>query len=465
MDVKPKQISYFLMVATGVFLSTMDSSMINVALPFIMKSFSTTLARVEWVVLMYLLTITVSLLIWGQLSDRLGKGVIYLVGMLVFSFGCLCCYFSQSLLILVFFRFVQGVGAAMMMSTGPAIIRMTSPKEHIGKWLGSLGIATSMGLMCGPLVSGFIIHNFNWRTIFIITVPVSVSVFLFGWIFLAGTLPKYIDEQRKFDWIGSVLWIVIIAFAVLLLNTYNQGSLLLKIAGPLLFLCFLFCFILHELKQTDPLFPIELLQQKYYGIAMFTSALSFAILFVILILMPFYLNYVQGFSSVKIGYMMMSVPVTLFVVSPVAGRLFDRIGSRFLTSIGLLVSGVAVLLLATVNTSSTPFDVGWRLSLLGCGQSIFLSPNTASVLLRVSLEHTGTSSGMLATCRNLGMLTGVALAGMIFGALYYYFSDGQVFKDYNPLLVVEFMKSFKLTLCLTAVMAFLGAFVSSRRED
>ncbi len=365
---------------------------------------------------------------------------------------------------LVFFRFIQGLGAAMMMSSGPAIIRLAFPKEHIGKWLGSLGIATSMGLMSGPLFGGFIIHNFSWRTIFLITVPVSFSVFLFGWIFLAGTLPKYIDEKRKFDWGGSIFWAVVITCAVLLLNIYPHGGFFIKIGGPLLLLGLFLAFILHESKQITPLFPIELLRKRYYAIAMFSSALSFSVLFIILILMPFYLSYVQGFTSDKIGYMMMAVPVTLFIVSPLSGRLFDKIGARYLTSGGLLVTCAAVILLAMVDTSSSSFDIGWRLSLLGCGQSIFLSPNTASVLSRVSRENTGTTSGMLATCRNLGMLTGVALTGMVFGTLYLYFSDGQHLKDYTPEMMSNFMISFRITLGLASFMAFGGAIISSKRE-
>ncbi len=438
--------------------------MINVALPFIMKSFSTTLAKVEWVVLSYLLTITISLLIWGQISDRFGKGVIYLLGMLVFSIGCLCCYFSPCLEILVFSRFVQGVGAAMMMSSGPAIIRLTSPRQHIGKWLGSLGIATSMGLMSGPLFGGFIIHNFDWRTIFLLNVPVSFLVFLLGWIFLAGKLPKYIDAKRRFDWVGSVFWVVMIATAVLLLNTYSHGPLWVKGAGLLLFLVIMFAFLVHELKQVDPLFPVSMLRQKYYSIAMFSSALSFAVLFVILILMPFYLSYVQGFTSDKIGYIMMSVPVTLFFVSPLSGRLFDKIGAKYLTSFGLLITGIAIVLLAMIDETTTIFNICWRLSLLGAGQSIFLSPNTASVLSQVSFENTGTTSGMLATSRNLGMLTGVALAGMIFGGLYFYFSGNQTLVNFTPAQIPAFMKSFRFTLNFAAGVAFIGTFISSRRN-
>ena len=151
---------FFCMVAIGVFLSTMDSSMVNVALPTIMRSFTTTLAQTEWVALIYLLTITITLLIWGRLSDRLGKGKMYLLGMLLFSIGSVLCYLSSSLSMLIFCRFIQACGASMMMSSGPAIIKMVFPLHQLGRALGLVGIATSIGLMSGPVVSGFLIHFF-----------------------------------------------------------------------------------------------------------------------------------------------------------------------------------------------------------------------------------------------------------------------------------------------------------------
>ena len=147
------------MVAVGVFLSTMDSSMINVALPSIMRSFGTTLPQTEWVVLIYLLTITASLLFWGRVADQVGLIPIYLSGMLVFTIGSLACYLSATLLQLVLFRFLQAIGASMMMATGPAIIKMVFPLGQLGMALGLVGVATSIGLMTGPVISGLLIHS------------------------------------------------------------------------------------------------------------------------------------------------------------------------------------------------------------------------------------------------------------------------------------------------------------------
>lgn len=464
MSASGKHLGYFIMVAGGVFLSTMDSSMINIALPYIMRSFSSSLASVEWVVLIYLLTISISLLVWGKISDKYGKAVIYLSGMLIFSIGSISCYLSSLLPQLVFSRFIQGTGAAMMMATGPAIIRVTVPRQSLGKWIGLLGIATSMGLMSGPLIGGFILHNYSWRMLFLLNLPISLTISVFGWMYMVGTLPKNINKHSKFDLLGSLSWIILISLAVVLLNQPTAVHPYLKVIGTLGIISIAIYFIRHEIKVVEPLLPVSLLRQHYYGIAMLCSTLSFAVLFFVLILMPFYLNYVAGLSFDKIGYMMMAVPVSLFVVSPLSGRLFDRFGAKYLTSIGMSVTAVAIYLLSRISFDASLADIAWRLALLGCGQSIFLSPNSASVLSRVTFQDTGITSGMLATCRNLGMLLGVALVGMIFSNLFEYFTGGILLRDYTAVHLQSFMRAFKYTLLVAALIAVCTAGLSLRRN-
>ena len=455
----------FLLVATGVFLSTMDSSMINVALPSIMRSFSTTLAMSEWVVLIYLLTITVSLLIWGYLADYFGQGKIYLLGMLIFTLGSVVCYLAPSLSLLIFFRLIQAIGAAMMMSSGPAIIKNVFPREQLGRSLGFLGVATSIGLMSGPVISGFLLRYYSWRAIFLVTVPISLAVFLMGRMFLIPYLPEKITLRKiGFDWYGSLLWIILVSLAVLFTSHANEVGAVQKIIGGIVFIIAGKLFWMIEKRQIIPLVPFFLLRRKNYGIAMIVASLSFVVLFIVLILMPFYMDFVLSIQVDTIGYVMMAVPVTLFVVSPVSGWLYDVIGATFLTTIGLSICCFAVISLIFLSPESTPFDIAWRLALLGGGQSLFLSPNTASVLSGIEKEYTGITSGMLATSRNIGMLSGVAIAGMIFTAFFSFFSGGLDLKDYSSLQVEAFMHSFQSTLVIAAVLALAGGILSALRK-
>lgn len=455
----------FLLVATGVFLSTMDSSMVNIALPSIMRSFSTSLAMTQWVILMYLLTITVSLLIWGHLADCYGQGRIYIVGMLVFTIGSGVCYLSPFLSFLVFFRFVQGVGAAMMMSSGPAIIKSVFPKDKLGSGLGLLGIATSIGLMSGPVISGYLIRYYSWRTIFLVTIPVSTVMFFFGWLVLLKDLPKGCRKGKAgFDWYGGTLWILLVSLMVIIVTlSKNIGIILVSIGGIFFFFgAKLFWEI--EKDQQNPLLPLFLLKRKYFCIATATAALSFIVLFVVLILMPFFMDFVLKLPADMIGYVMMAVPLTLFVVSPVSGWLYDSIGARFLTTAGLALCFYSLVLLCFLTPQSTPVDIAWRLAMLGTGQSLFLSPNTASALARIERQHSGITSGMLATSRNIGMLLGVALSGMVFGHLFSYFSGSHDLKEFASYQTEAFMHAFQITLGGTAVLALLGVFISMIRK-
>jgi EmrB/QacA subfamily drug resistance transporter len=460
-----KKWSVFFMVAVGVFLSTMDSSMINVALPSIMRSFGTTLPQTEWVVLIYLLTITVLLLFWGRVADQFGLVPIYLCGMLVFTIGSLACYLSATLLQLVAFRFLQAIGASMMMATGPAIIKMVFPFGQLGMALGLVGIATSIGLMTGPVISGILIHSYSWREIFLVTVPVSLSVCVGGYYFSRPLFPEIQGDKPAvpFDWAGMILWTGMISMAVLLCTHHSGVSTKILLIEVLACLFFFLLLVKIESGKQNPLFPFFLFRNRSYAIAMFCATLSFAVLFVVLILMPFYLDYILGLSAEKIGLVMMAVPISVFFVSPLSGFFYNRIGARFLTTGGLAIAACGLLLLCFLSADSSAFDVAWRLAVLGCGQALFLSPNSATVLENVGPDQTGVSSGMLATARNLGMLAGVSLAGLLFGMIFSKISGGLDLKHYSPDQVQNFIYALKITFTVTAVFSVFGAVLSSWR--
>jgi len=457
---------YFFMVATGVFLSTMDSSMVNVALPGMMRYFDTTLAQTEWVALIYLLTITTTLLVWGRLSDRFGKGRMYLLGMLVFTVGSVACYLPTTLSALVFCRFVQACGASMMMSSGPAIIKTVFPVHQLGRALGLIGVATSIGLMSGPVISGFLIKFFSWRAIFLVTVPVSLTCFGLGWSLLLPDFPTSASrctQKSCFDWAGLLIWTVLITMAVLAASHHATLSVAMMVLFGSGFCGLLLLFKWVEHRAVEPLLPLDMFQDRQYAIAMTSAALSFLVLFVVLILTPFYLDYVLRLPVDRIGLVMTAVPLAVFVVAPLAGRFYDRMGARLLTTSGLALCCFSLLALCFLDQRAEVFDVAWRLTLLGVGQALFLSPNSASVLANVDPHRIGVTSGMLATARNMGMLAGVALAGLVFGKMFFWLSGGLDVKEFSLEHTTAFIQSLRMSFGLTAFLALIGALLSSRR--
>lgn len=449
----------FMVVATGVFMSTLDSSMVNIALPAIMQEFHSSLHHTQWVVMAYLLTITASLLFWGHLSDRLGRGAVYSAGLLIFGLGSLACTWSPTLSWLIFFRFVQALGAAMMMATGPAIIRDTFPKEQLGRGLGLIGMAVSLGLMSGPAIGGLLIDFASWRALFFITVPIGLSFAIVGRRILPGPTKK---SSAPLDWFGSLCW----ATALLLISlAISQGSPLawemttwfgtLFLAGGALFL-----FVKIENVVPYPLLQLTLFRKRFFTVGIVSAVLSFMLLFSTILLTPFFLVKVLRLSASQTGLIMMAIPSSLMVVAPIAGWLADRADSRLLTTLGLALSTGGIFLLSRIAAQTEPAAIAMRLLLIGCGQAIFLSPNSASILGNVERGQTGSAAALLATARNLGMLLGIAQAALIFTLHFNRLTNGLDMKDFSPEHVEAFMVAFRGALQIGACTGLLGILIS-----
>ncbi len=451
-----------LLVGTGVFMSTLDSSMLNVALPSIMQAFNSSLALTEWVIIIYLLTITVMLLFWGQLSKQYGQQRIYYLGALIFALGSLLCFLSPSIGLLIFCRFIQAIGASMMMAMGPALIKSAFPTEQLGRALGQIGIATSMGLMTGPAVSGLLIRWTNWRTLFLITVPVGLLVYVLGRKSILAITPDSSKEDHPFDTMGALLWAVAVTLT-LVLTTHapsftgsGYSSLILLTTG---ISTALLCWILlarHEIKHQFPLLPLRLFKERFFSMAMLSAMLSFCVLFFVLLLIPFYLQSIKQLSPDQTGYVMMALPLCVFFVSPLAGTLHDRIGARIIASTGLAICLLGLLVLTTVKASTSPWLIAALLSLLGFGQAMFLSPNSAAALSGVNHQQAGVTSSLLATARNMGMLIGTALAGLIFSVFFSRLTGGLDMKDCTPEYTPQFLMALKRTFQAAALLAAAG---------
>ncbi len=450
---------------TGVFLSTMDSGMINVALPTIMRSFGLSLEYAEFIVTFYLLTITVTLVFWGHFADRFGRGNMYLAGMLLFALGSLACYFSASYHLLLASRFLQALGASMMMSSGPALIKMAFPADHLGRSLGLVGIATACGLLSGPFVSGLLLSMFSWRSLFLVSLPVAVTTLLVGWVFIFKQLPqKSLTRTVSFDWLGSCCWLAMVVLSLLIFHRLDRFLSLANVVTLALFLALVVFFIQIEKNASNPILPIGMLRKRFYWVAVLTATISFATLFTVLVLVPFYLEYVIGLPVERIGRVMMAVPATLIVLSPLSGWLYDKIGARFLTTVGQGLCCLALIGLASLSADSTLAEITMKLALLGAGQSVFLSPNSASVLSQVNEEYSGITAGIMATARNFGMVAGATLAAALFSWWFTFYSGGGQLADYTAGDRNAFILALKTTFLMSACLALLGGVFSSRRE-
>ena len=216
--------------------------------------------------------------------------------------------------------------------------------------------------------------------------------------------------------------------------------------------------------MVNPILPLQLLQRRYFWIAVLSAALSFAALFSVLVLFPFYLDYIRQLSPPQIGKIMMAIPASLILLSPLSGYLYDKIGARPLTATGLFISSFSLLGLSSLQPASPFILIVTLLILLGAGQAIFLSPNSASVLSRIEDNYTGVSAGILATARNFGMVSGATSSILLFSVLY-----GSVFGGHTPgalssLQEEEFMQALQRTFTVIALLPLTGAILSLFRN-
>lgn len=439
--------------------------MVNIALPAIMDEFNSNLADTEWVVLAYLLTTSSTLLIWGHIGDRIGRNLIYRRGLLIFGGGSLGCALAPSLSILVGCRFGQALGAAMMMAAGPAIIKKIMPATRLGRGMGLIGIPVSLGLMAGPVISGILIDTSSWRGLFFLSGPLALLLYTAALM----ALPRSGQQSREnnFDWPGGGLWAIILITACLLLTSAGNPPVSVPhiIGTTVLLAVFSIIFYRWEKNLAEPILPVKLLARRFFAIGICSASLSFHLLFTVLIIIPFYLKFVLHTSALQTGMIMTAIPLSALVIAPAAGWLADHIGARILSTTGLAISTTGLILLSGLTTDSQPLSIALRLSLLGIGQAMFLSPNSASVLLQVKDHVSGTAAAMLATARNLGMMSGIAISSLCLSLAFHRFSNGLNIHDFQPELAREFCKSLQITLLATSLLGAGATFLSWQRPS
>jgi EmrB/QacA subfamily drug resistance transporter len=454
----------FVFVAVGIFMSTLDSSIVNIALPTIMADFGVPLSTMEWVVMIYLLTISSLLLSFGRLSDIAGRRWVYSRGLMVFSVGSLCCALARNAPWLIASRAFQGVGAAMIMSCTPALVVDTFSASERGRALGMVGTVVASGLTVGPALGGALIHLFSWRVIFYINVPIGIVTAILIARLLRGSHAD-VTVEESFDWIGAaLLTFSLVCFLLALSHGYNWGYFSTRTLSLLgISVLTTAVFIRFETKIPHPVVEPSLFGIRLFTLPILSGVTLFMSLFTVVFLMPFYLIYPCGYTVEKVGLFMVVPFVFLFFVSPLSGSMYDRLGSRMLCTVGMTIMAAALFLLSGLRCGETPLPIIWRLALVGLGAAVFLPPNSSAAMTAVPSRRRGIAAGTVAAARNLGMVLGVALAGAIFNTCFHILSGGLSLKVYRPELSPIFMSSFRYAIRAGGIVASTGAILAFLR--
>jgi EmrB/QacA subfamily drug resistance transporter len=454
----------FLMVAIGIFMATLDGSIVNIALPSIMADFAVPLATIQWVTMIYLLTVSSLLLSFGRLSDIRGRRMVYSLGLCLFSLGSFFCGIAPSAHWLIGARFFQGLGAAMTMACTPALIVDTFPETDRGRAIGLMGSIVASGLTAGPALGGLLIHYFSWRAIFYINIPIGLLT-ASGVFFLLKGSKADITRPETFDWPGAALLTILLGSLLMAItHAYDWGYFSLSIIS-LITISFLAALSLLyvETRVRHPILSRSLFAVRLFSMPIVAAVILFICLFALVFLMPFYLIHPAGYPVNAVGGIMACIFVSLFIVSPFSGALYDRIGSRLLCTLAMALIACSLFSLAAMPANASFFSIIWRLSLAGIGTAVFLPPNSAAAFSAVAPESRGVASATVAAARNLGMVLGVAIAGAIFNSAFYKLSNGLSLKEYHSALEDTFMESFHFVMMAGGFIAILGMLIAFLR--
>lgn len=388
-------------------MSALDGSILTVSLPTIARQLHTGVALMLWIMMGYTAMVTALLLPFGRLADMHGRVKFYGYGFVIFAGSSALCGFAPTGTLLLIGRLIQGIGSALLWSNSTAILTDAFPKTGRGFALGINQVAALSGSVGGLLLGGIITATLGWRWIFFVNLPIGV----FGaiWTFAALHEIATRDYAEKFDWIGMGLFMGGIVLLLLGLTETIQGHLAAVPVMMGLGFLGLAIFVWWEVKRPASLIDLTLFKSRLFALGNLTLFLNALARGALMFLMTFAFQGFNGDSPLVAGLKMLPLSLAIIVVGPIAGRLSDRMGSRELSSGGLLVTAVALMLLALTGLGSYGV-IAVALALSGVGNGLFNSPNTSAVMGAVPPDRRGVAASTRTLLFNTGQLFSMSIA-------------------------------------------------------
>jgi EmrB/QacA subfamily drug resistance transporter len=453
-----RKYTFLLVSALAAFVATLDASIVNVSLPTLSRQFNSSVDMIAWISLAYSLTISATLLVAGRMAVRHGYRFTYMAGFSIFALGSLLCALAVSIETLIAARVLQGIGASFLMASGPALITRAFPANERGKGMGLMGTIVGVGLMSGPPLGGFLVSSVGWPSIFLINIPIGIFGFIYSAKYLKLLAPD--DPVTRIDIFGGVFQGSAIILILLFFNRINQPDwppvLLYSVLGAALLSLALF--IWRERRTQHPLLGLSLFRHTQFTLAIAVMIMAFIVASSGMVLIPFFLEELLHLAPMQVGLVLVTIPICTMLVAPIAGRISDSIGVRFLTAFGLALFAIGTFWIATLNEHASRFDVIIRLTLIGIGQGIFHSPNSSGMMSAVPRPKVGLASGVLAVARNLGFAGGVAVGTAAFA-----------YRNKMAMITVDqtaaFVQSFHWVITAFGFLALAAAILSAIRQN
>ena len=399
-------------VSFGLFMIMLDNTVVNVALPSIQRDLHIGLSELEWIVTGYALTFASLMLIGGKMADAYGRRLIFVVGIAVFTLASLWCGLATSGQMLIVARIVQGAGAALMNPATLSIIAATFPPRQRGTAIGIWAGVSALALAIGPLVGGLITEHLTWNWIFFVNVPVGILGVAASFLF--------IDESRdetheRLDLPGlatSALGLFALTYALIEANNYGWSSP--RIVGSFVLAAVsLVSFILLEQRQHAPMLPLELFRNRTYTGANTVILLVALAMFGVFFFVSLYMQNILGYSAVQAGAAFLPMTVLIILIAPIAGRMTDRIGSRWFMTGGMILIAIQLVYFSRLGSDASFWELLPAMIIGGVGMASTMTPSTAAATRSVPVDKAGVGSAVLNAFRQVGGTMGVAIMGAI----------------------------------------------------
>ncbi len=408
----PQRLLAFLTLAMAISIAVLDGTIVNVALPTMAHDFAVAPQSAIWIVNAFQLAVTVSLLPLSALGEALGYRRVYWSGLALFTLASLACAFAPTFAALTFARLVQGLGAAGIMSVNIALIRFIYPHARLGQGVGNMAVVVAVSTAGSPSVAAAILSVASWRWLFLVNVPIGALALMMA----ARTLPATPRARRPLDLMSVALNGLTFGLLIAGVNRIGEGGslepALIEIGAGAAFGVVL---VRRQLKLETPLLPVDLLRRPVFALSLATSITSLAAQSLAMVALPFYFEDVLGRSSAATGFLMTPWPVATAVIAPIAGRLADRFIPGILGSIGLLVMGAGLVLVALRIGDPSPAALVWRLAVCGLGFGFFQSPNNRIIIASAPRERSGGAAGLQSSGRLIGQSFGTAAMAVALG--------------------------------------------------
>ena len=409
MNDKAAKLSALIIASMSSFLTPFMISSVNIALPAVGREFETDAVLLSWVATSYLLAAAVALVPSGKLADIYGRKKIFLWGQILITVTSLLAAIAGSAPVLIIVRVFQGVGGAMVFATGIAILTSVYPPQERGRVLGIAVAAVYIGLSCGPFFGGWLTQHFSWRSIFVVNIPLGLSIILLVVWKLKGEWAGARDDT--FDFAGALIYglaIVAIMYGITIIpSPASIGIILAGVAA-------LAGFAKWETRVRCPVFDVSLfIENRTFSFSCLAALINYSATFAVAFLLSLYLQYIKGLTPQGAGVVLIAQPIVMAVFSPLAGKLSDKIEPRVIASIGMVLTAMGLILLALISHQTTLGFVVISLLVLGFGFALFSSPNMNAIMSSVAKKYYGIASGSVGTMRVLGQMLSMGIATLV----------------------------------------------------